>query len=201
MTPQRFINDILKPWDELNSLLAQQYAFQPDLSDITRLAGAIAVSIRHQTESSQLTDKQANKLSRAHKIISDVGDFWKHLELRDKGRHANFSIAAIFEYREDETYRFIRNIAEIEHASLGLHDFMETSAEAVRFWMSRKEISVSWEGVPSEAPVVYETAARLKFNPKYCTKMSQARYKFFKRTVDNGLIPFDPPNANIEVYE
>jgi len=60
MTQHRFINDILKPWDELNSLLSQQYAFQPDLSDITRLAGNIAVSIRHQIDSSDLNDKQAH---------------------------------------------------------------------------------------------------------------------------------------------
>jgi hypothetical protein len=44
------INDAVKPWDELNHLLAQPFAYRPDLSDITRLANSIAVVIKHMAE-------------------------------------------------------------------------------------------------------------------------------------------------------
>ena len=57
MTPQRFLNDIVKPYDKLNSLLVQQLAFEPNLSDVTRLAGSIATSIRHIPEALGYKDK------------------------------------------------------------------------------------------------------------------------------------------------
>lgn len=44
----RLINDVVKPWEELNALLVQRFAFQPDLSDVTHLASALAVSIKHE---------------------------------------------------------------------------------------------------------------------------------------------------------
>ncbi len=201
MTPHRFINDILKPWDELNSLLSQQYAFQPDLSDITRLAGNIAVSIRHQIDSSDLNDKQANELSSAHQLISDAGDYWKHGNLRKEERNSPITVAAAFEYREDGTFCFIRNIVTLEHKSLGEHDFMLTSSEAAKFWMSQRGFAINWEGVTNVALPVYEPAARLKFDPKYCINMSSTQLKFFKMIEGKGLAPFDPPEVRFEVYE
>jgi hypothetical protein len=50
MSALRFLNDVVKPWDELNALLAKRLALQPDLSDVTRLAGSLAVAIRHQVD-------------------------------------------------------------------------------------------------------------------------------------------------------
>jgi len=57
VNPQRFVNDVVKPWDELNALLSQRYAFQPDLSDVTRLAGTLAVAIKHQADLAGYTDR------------------------------------------------------------------------------------------------------------------------------------------------
>lgn len=140
MTPHRFANDILKPWDELDSLLVQQFAFQPDISDISRLAGYIAVAIRHQVDFSNLSDKQANHLSQAHQLISDAGDYWKHGELRKEERNSPISVAAAFEYCEDGTFRFLRNIVTLNHRALGMHDFMEASSQAAKFWMGQRVI-------------------------------------------------------------
>lgn len=201
MTPHRFANDILKPWDDLDSLLSQQYAFQPDISDISRLAGNIAVAIRHQIDFSDLTDKQANYLSQAHQLISDAGDYWKHGELRKKERNSPISVAAAFEYRENGTFRFLRNIVTLNHRSLGERDFMDTSAEAAKFWMAQRDYSIEWKGAPSTAPPRYENAARLKFHSKYCIEMSSVQLKFFKRIDGDSLVPVDPPEVRIEVYE
>lgn len=201
MTPRRFANDILKPWDELDSLLSQQYAFQPDISDISRLAGNIAVAIRHQIDFSDLTDKQANNLSQAHQLISDAGDCWKHGELRKEERNSSISVAAAFEYREDGTFRFLRNIVTLNHRSFGEHDFMVTSSEAAKFWMTQRGYSIEWSGAPNTAVSTYENAARLKFNSKYCIEMSSVQLKFFKRTGGDVLVPVDPPEVRFEVYD
>ena len=59
LNPQRFVNDVVKAWDELNALLSQRYAFQPDVSDVTRLAGALAVAVKHQADLAGHTDRSA----------------------------------------------------------------------------------------------------------------------------------------------
>ncbi|WP_415911300.1 hypothetical protein [Neptuniibacter sp. QD37_11] len=201
MNQRRFINDIIKPWDELNSLLSQQYAFQPDLSDITRLAGSIAVSIRHQVDFVELNDNQANTLSEAHRIICDAGDYWKHGSLRKEERNCPITVAAAFEYADNGTFRFIRNIASLTHNSRGESDFLETSVQAAKFWMSQHGFNVEWNGTPTTATPKFEFAARLQFNPKYCINMSSTQIKFFKRAANGELIPFDPPEVRFEVYE
>ena len=48
--PIRFLTYLVKPWDELNLLLSQRFAFQPDMSDVTRLAGSLAIATKHQAE-------------------------------------------------------------------------------------------------------------------------------------------------------
>ena len=74
MNPQRFVNDVVKPWDELNVLLSQRYAFQPDLSDVTRLAGTLAVAIKHQADLAGYADRSAiDAASLDNKLMSDVG--------------------------------------------------------------------------------------------------------------------------------
>jgi len=181
--------------------LSKQYAFQPDLSDITRLAGSIAVSIRHQIDTSELPDKEANALSLAHQIISDAADYFKHGNLRDKERNSPITVAAAFEYRDDKTFSFIRNIATINHNSLGQHDFMLTSSSAAKFWMSHHNLSINWSGEIIIAPHKYEEVAWLKFNPDLCINMSSAQCRFFKMTDDNELALYNPPNVRFEIYE
>ena len=201
INPNQFTNDILKPWDKLNSLLAQQYAFQPDLSDITRLAGNIAVSIRHQIDFVSLNNKQANQLSQAHQIISDAGDYWKHGSLRKEERNCPITVAAAFEYAENGTFSFIRNIVTLSHNSLGESDFLITSAEAARFWISQHGFDLGWRGTPNCALPNFEQAARLKYDPKCCINMSSTQIKFFKKDANKKLIPFNPPEVRFEVYE
>ncbi|MEZ8026118.1 hypothetical protein [Enterovibrio norvegicus] len=201
MNLNRFINDIIKPWDELNSLLAHQYAFQPDLSDITRLAGNIAVSIRHQVDFAELNDKQANKLSLAHQVICDAGDYWKHGSLRKEERNCPITVAAAFEYTENGKFRFLRNIVTLTHKSLGESDFLETSAIAAKFWISQHGFNIEWSGTPTCAPQKFEQAARLKFDPRYCINMSSTQIKFFKKVGGGQFIPFDPPEVRFELYE
>src|SRR5258706_9729579 len=83
----RLINDVIKPWEELNSLLVQRLALQPDLSDITRLASALAVSIKHQADLRGVPRNAVDSASNENRIISDVADATKHGQLRDSSRN------------------------------------------------------------------------------------------------------------------
>ena len=201
VNPQRFVNDVVKPWDELNALLSQRYAFQPDLSDVTRLAGTLAVAIKHQADLAGYTDRSAiDAVSFDNKLMSDVGDFWKHGPLRDSRRNNSLSVSAMFEYDPGRGFRFIRNGLFIQHATLGEHDFMHASLAAVRYWLTTQHIALSWSGAVAEGPVKFHPNARLQYDPKYCILMSSTRVRFFARSGGGGLAPSDPPEARIEIY-
>jgi len=199
--PLRFVNDVVKPWDELNALLSQRYAFQPDLSDVTRLAGALAVSIKHQADLAGYTDRSAiDAASLDNKLMSDVGDFWKHGPLRDSDRNNSLFVCAMFEYGPGRGFRFLRNGLFIEHTSLGEHDFMHTSRAAIGYWLTTERISLSWSGVVTEGPAEFHPTAFLQYDPKYCISMSSTRVRFFARSGDGDLVSTDPPEVRIEVY-
>ena len=201
MNPQRFINDVVKPWDELNALLSDRYAFQPDLSDVTRLAGALAVSIKHQADLAGYADRSSiDAASIDNRLMSDVGDFWKHGPLRDPGRNNSLSVSAMFEYAPGRGFRFLRNGLFIQHATLGEHDFMHTSLAAIRYWLGTHGVSLSWSGAVAEGPAEFHPTAFLHYDPRYCISMSSTRFRFFARLGGGDLVPTDPPEARIEIY-
>ena len=93
----RLINDIVKPWEELNALLLQRFAFQPELSDVTRLASALAVSIKHQADLRGMSRSSVDSASKANRLMSDVADAAKHGQLRDPSRNNTLHVASCFE--------------------------------------------------------------------------------------------------------
>ena len=201
VNPQRFVNDVVKPWDEFNGLLSQRYAFQPDLSDVTRLAGALAVAIKHQADLAGYADRSAiDAASLDNKLMSDVGDFWKHGPLRDSGRNNSLSVSAMFEYHPGRGFRFLRNGLFNQHASLGEHDFMHTSLAAIRYWLTTQRIGLSWSGAIAEGPAEFYPTALFRYNPRYCISMSSTRVRFLARSGGGDLVPTDPPEVRIEIY-
>jgi hypothetical protein len=135
MSALHFINNVIKPWDELNALLAKRLALQADLSDVTRLAGALAVTIRHQVDVVGLKDSEPNAECLEHRIICDVADFYKHGSLKKPRRNNSFSTEAFFEYRPGKGFSFLRNALFVEHASLGKRDFLQTASAAKALFM------------------------------------------------------------------
>jgi len=201
VNPQRFVNDIVKPWDELNALLSQRYAFQPDLSDVSRLAGALAVAIKHQADLAGYEDRsRIDAASGDNKLMSDVGDFWKHGPLRDSGRNNSLSVSAMFEYDPGRGFRFLRNGLFIQHATLGEHDFMHTSLAAIRYWLTIQRIGLSWSGAVAEGPAEFHPTAFLHYDPRYCISMSSTQFRFFARSGGGDLVPTDPPEVRIEIH-
>jgi hypothetical protein len=198
---RRFANDVVKPWDELNALLSERYAFQPDLSDVTRSAGALAVTIKHQADLAGCADRSViDAASLDNKLMSDVGDFWKHGRLRDSGRHNSLFVCAMFEYDPGRGFRFLRNALFIQHATLAEHDFMHTSLAAIRYWLTTKRIGLRWSGVVAEGPAEFYPTAFLHYDPKYCISMSSTRLRFFARSRGGYLVPTDPPKVRVEIY-
>lgn len=201
MNPQRFINDVVKPWDELNALLSNRYAFQPDLSDVTRLAGALAIAIKHQADLAGYMDRcQIDATSPENRLMSDVGDFWKHGPLRDPSRNNSLSVSAMFEYDSGRGFRFLRNGLLIEHTALGEHDFMRASLAAIRYWIVAHGLTLSWSGAVAEGPPEFHPNAFLHYDPRYCISMSTARFRFFARSAGGELVPTDPPEVRIEIH-
>lgn len=197
----KLINDVIKPWEELNALLVERFAFQPDLSGVTRLASALAVSIKHQADVRGVSRSAVDNASVENRLMSDVADAAKHGQLRDPARNNKLYVASCFEYAGNRGFRFIRNSVTIAHASSGEHDFMVTSLTALRYWMGQIGFSLNRELAVAEGPAEFFPSAYLYFNPRYCINVAQTRLKFFEKLDDGTYRPVDPPEVRFEVFE
>ena len=203
----KFLNDIARPWDELNNLLIQRYAFQPDLSSITLLVTSLSNAIKHQVDilaieqnkSTKKLQKQINQESQDARIISDVSDAAKHVQLHDSNRQNNIYVAAMFEVNSEDCFRFLRNTAFIEHKTLGEYDFMQTSLNAINYWIKKRNLNITWSSKVLEANNDYFPTAFLIFESKYCLNMTSMRLKLFKRDSNNSLQPFDHKEVHLEI--
>jgi hypothetical protein len=197
----RYFSDIVQPWDELNGLLAKRLALQPDPSDVTRLAGSLAVAIRHQVEILGIKDSQANAECFDHRVISGTADFWKHGSLRKQERNNCFSAESFFKYESEKGFSFLRNALFVEHVSLGKHDFLQASLAAIYYWINKRGFNVVWQGTVRENPTEFFEEAFLNFESEKCIALSQVRLSFFSRQQNGLLESVDPPEARFAVYE
>ena len=197
---QKLVNDVIKPWKELGELLAQPFAFQPELSDVTRSATALAIAISHYPESHGLERSTIDRKCHACKVMTDVADMAKHGKLRNEKRHNELYVAALFECGSQNQFKFLRNAILIRHTSFGEIDFMNKSLEAIKFWMSDLQFQLNRNLAVKESSEGFCPSARLKYNERYCINMNSTRYKFVRRTANNSLVPYDPPEVRIEVY-
>ena len=199
MVDLKFINDVIKPWDELNQLLSLRFAFQPELSDVTRMTASLAVFINHYGEP-EISPAQTATESFDMKIIGDVADASKHFKLRDTRRQNDVSVRAFFEGRDDGEFRFLRNSVLIDHATEGELDFLKVSLSAIRYWIEKLGLDVGeWQGEVMEGPPDFYPTAWLNYEAKYCIRMGGTNYRLLKRDGDS-LQPFDPPNWTSEIY-
>jgi len=204
MNPQKFLNDVVKPYDELNSLLVQRLAFEPDLSDVTRMATGIAVALRHIPEFVGIKSKvQRQKLfedSFENQIIADVADGQKH-EVNAERKNTLLT-AALFECNPGG-FRFLRNALFINHTKFREREFLKISLGAIRYWIHKLQFNISWkgEGAILEAPEAFHPTAFLFYNSQYCIHMKNTRYRFFSRKETGELVAVDPDEVRMEIYE
>ena len=197
----KFLTNIVKPWDELNKLLCERLAFQPEISDITRLAGSLAVAIKHQAEEAKISRTVIDKESHENLLMSDVADSWKHGELKNPARNNSFSVGALFECNDSNNFRFIRNIVTVNHQSEGGFDFMITSMSAIQYWVSKLGMPITWKPATCEGKEEFYETAFLFFNPKHQISMISTNLQIVKRNELNQLVPYDCPEIKFAIYE
>lgn len=191
MTTLRFLTYLIKPWDELNLLLSQRFAFQPEMSDVTRIAGSLAVAIKHQVEDAGLSRKVVDGESFDNRVMSDVADAWKHGSLDNPARNNRLTVGAQFECSSDNKFRFLRNVVTVHHATLGDLDLMVTAGEAISYWTRKLGLQVKWSTTIAEGPPEFHEEAFLYFNPKYQYGMSATNFRIVRRDVNGNLVPHD----------
>ncbi|MES2501328.1 MAG: hypothetical protein V4545_01890 [Pseudomonadota bacterium] len=205
----KFLNDVAKPWDELNALLIKRYAFQPDLSSVTQKVSAIAAAIRHQIDifaphqsrnERKKLESEINAESDAVRLVTDVCDSIKHVRLTNLERENHLYVAAMFEVDTSEYFSFIRNGVFVEHATLGCKDFMQTSLDAIRYWVKKRELAIQWSGSINEANVEFFSTAYLSFHPEYCIRMESLRIKCFQRNDMGSLEAYSPSEVKLVIY-
>ncbi|MCZ8294868.1 MAG: hypothetical protein O9312_15265 [Hylemonella sp.] len=203
----KFLNDIAKPWDELNCLLIERKAFQPDLSSVTTKVEAISTAIKHQVDVHALAtgcpprklQTEVNAESLAARLVSDVSDTAKHVVLSTPARQTSIFVAAMFEVNAEGNFCFLRNGVFIEHATLGRHDFMQTSLAAIEYWSKKRRLDIAWRGSVQEANAEFFPTAFLYFDQNYCINMTSAQLQCFRRDASGVLQPFDPVEVRFEL--
>ncbi|NQW24311.1 MAG: hypothetical protein HQ475_12800 [SAR202 cluster bacterium] len=199
MPDLKFINNVIKPWDDLNDLLAYRYALEPGLSDVTRMATSLASSINHYGEPDIRPEMLAQDCPDMG-LIRDIADASKHIKLRDARRQNEVYVRSNFEVRDDGQFCFLRNSILVEHATAGELDFMTVALASIRFWIGRLGLDVGvWSGEIKEANQEFYPTAWLEFEPKYCINMRRTSVRMLKRE-DGVLTKFDPQIEIVEVY-
>ena len=193
----KFLNDIIKPWDELNDLLSKPYAYELGLNDVTRMAGNLAIAIKHHRELTKIERIEINKESPSNKIMSDIADMIKHHGLADKNRENEFSISSIFECFNNK-FKFLRTLISVKYNGGVEFDFALEAINAMNVWAIRNgwvlprklEIKLCEDGFKDKAILRYESSKSIY--------MQSTQMRFFKRNAAGVLEPYDPENLAFE---
>lgn len=198
----REITTILQPWDELNSLLSRNFAFQSDMGSPIRMAGDLASAIRHLPETCTVLDVAALRGSNEFKMICDVGDGWKHgsQKLDKPSRRHDMRVQAVFEISSEGKFRFLRNAVLVTYSDGRQFDFMEVASCVIRFWLQRDSKIIQWSGVVSHSDGEFENDAVLYWDGDKQAQMSSATIQVVKR-VGGELIPWAPTSGAFIVNE
>lgn len=198
----KFINDILKPWDELNDLLTKPYAYEPELNDVTRMAGNIAIALKHQRDLEKESRETIDPISPENKIMSDVADMVKHHGLRDKTRENKLYTAASFEcFEQENKFKFLRTTIYIEYVDGRKFDFIIESAKAINFWINHLSLNISKQRTIKLCNEDFKDKAILHYNPSKCVHMKSTRIETYRKNNKGDLELFDPKNVNLVLYE
>lgn len=198
MTDLKFLNDILQPWEKLNTLLSQPYALQPNLSAFTREIDTLSVSIAHWGETKS---KRRKKFS----LFNNIADTAKHTNLNDEKRETTTNFSSFFLCNGNNEFRFLRNVPYITYEkdpafSGPQYDFMQESLIEIKEIMRKEKIYLDRDIIISEhSDNTYYERAKLKFDEKYCININSLKISFFIR-VDGELVPYEPPEVKLTIY-
>lgn len=189
----RFVTELIRPWDLLNHDLCEQKAIQPDISDFTRRAAALAVAIKHFAENQGQDYKEFASRSESYRVMSDVADGYKHGQLAKSSRNNKLYVASQFEVQNIGKFRFLHNAIIIDHNNNGKMDFLEVSKLAIQFLLNELTPGISWVPVILLAPEVYADDVRLHADTTHQVSWKALQIQFFRRSPTEELTAYDPP--------
>lgn len=201
MKHRRLLNNLVKPWEELNILLSKPLALQPEDCDYLVKVEALCVAVSHYPEHLGMKRKNVDDASGANKKVTDIADVSKHNNLRSDARHNYLRISCDFEFREnneneDNTeFRFIKNTVTAYHNTYGELDDMLVLRDAIRYLLSLEKVEIPKfgnikEGLGDFLPEVY-----LEYDGSLGVVMNDFQIRF--KTINaNGIhVLGDPPNG------
>lgn len=188
----QFLNDALRPWDKLNKVLAEPFAYQPDLSDATLEAVTIAAAIKHVADKFTKDRRSIDAESQANSVMSDVADKWKHPKIRNPARDNHLMVKSRFLVDDDSQFSFVRNRVVVVHATHGQLDFMQIAADAIRYWLHRLNVSINWSGEVLVATPKPLSEVTLYFDGTRQMEMRSVGLEFVGRGPNDDLVPIDP---------
>jgi hypothetical protein len=203
----KFINDIIKPWEILNRQLSYPFSINTSVSNFTKDAGSLAVSLKHFPESvHSLKPKDLILESDTYKIISDLADSLKHGQLSDNNRQCTLYAGSMFERSKEGLVRFLRNTVNIRHNTYGNLDFMETAKQVALFLASKVDFRSDWNPIIITNKAEFSNKIHVHASVEnqiawqgmtlqFVERLDDGNYKFvdlnstieFKLTVDNNL--------------
>jgi hypothetical protein len=196
--PLKLANDILRPWERLNTGLVKKSSIDSNISDFMSVAEDLCVKLSHFPELTGRKSIRTDKTSNAFAAIVDVADTLKH-RTQKKGRANNLSVSSLFEGDDVGRFRFIRNRIIIDHEMYGKSDFLESLKEAVQFLIGKIGLNLYWNPTILEAPEIFDEKVSLDIYFTHQITWRGLTIEFVKRTPEGEFKHFDPPSWPIEL--
>lgn len=201
MKHRRLINNLVKPWEELNILLSKPFALQPEECDYLVKVEALCVAVSHYPEHLGMIRKNVDNASEANKKITDIADASKHKKLSSDSRNNYLRISCDFEFRENNAnednteFRFLRNTVTAYHNTYGELDVMLVLRDAIRYLLSLENVEIPkfgniMEGLGDFLPKVY-----LEYDGSLGVVMNDFQVRFMTINTKGVHMLGDPPNG------
>lgn len=208
-----FINNLVKPWNDLYLLLLQPYSLDPKYSDPVISGRSLAISTSHQQDADKnergegISDAVLKAENSTAMRIKDLCNTIKHVtryEGQNSARINGISAQVILD--NNNKFCFLRNQITYHHENDGEFDLLDDLQKAIYYWAERRGIDISmlpnWHG--GEVRVKAAPSAEvitLFYDPKICIHQKSQGLKLFKVGDDGEFIPTDHDNIAFQVID
>lgn len=188
-----FLTDVIQPWNEMISMLSFPWALHREKSKATRLAGSLAIAVRHLPEQVGIKQKMVHDECSANVKIYDVADAYKHAKLDKPERMNNLFVATYFEFNEQSRCRFLYSKLLVNHATHGEFDFMRVSAEAIEYWLGKLQLPIKWRSIFPVGTDDFHEIAKLHHNVDNSALVYELNIRWLTKDSGGTLVSADPP--------
>ena len=195
----RFATSIIRPWEKLNSELINQISIDSNISDFITMAEDLAVRLSHFPEIAGKKSVRTIKNSIEYNIIVDIADATKHESLGNEERNNKLSISSLFEGKDDDTFRFIRNKIVVKHSKYGIVDFLEVSKKAAEFLFSQLGLNIFWRANILEAPNLFSNKVALDIFYNHQFIWNGLQIEFLRKNETGEFIHYNPSKFLFEL--